>query len=302
MATPRWTGHTSGTQNLLSSVIENKKLALQAQAQSDTASYRKQLLDFQQDEKARTEEWKETVATWRQEDKIRADELEIKKADIAETRHGDLINQAEQSRIFQGVQLFGGNPFKRNAKGDLEIISAVIKNKKTGEYEANPLALERNLSVDVEGKRFIPVQEIMYEKKFLAEVEKAIGLKKTTEAIDKRKEAERYLIDPMLLTPDEKGGLLGLGFNEEDAITDLLSKRDRIQDAALMMAHLEPTNTKRVSFINDVIALRNQLKGEKYESATEWKTEEGKAEWLAKRLALKNQMDEIIELLKHYNK
>jgi hypothetical protein len=253
----------------------------------------------------------------REEDKIRQDKIrledlgfkkqlqttsdEIKKIAIENQTSTNLYRQnmlgmkkTELNR--QSQSLYGGNIF--DDKGDM--FEAVIK--KEGKFIRNP-KIPVGVKVDVKEQRIIPVTEIAMNQKIANQVEEKLGIAKALSSLEKQKQSSAYVLDPLLTDAGEGSATLNpltwgkAGFDEEEALDNLIGKQNQWATATEMMKSRDKTNPERKAVLSAYIKLRDELKGEKYESATAWYALEGN-KYGKIRDGLSKQLDGYINALK----
>jgi len=268
MAT-RWTGYTSGTQNLLSSIIENKKLALETQAQADTASYRKQATEFAEAEKIRDDKFRSDTLTYRAEERERADEIAKKRIERDKSRDSStaqhrtavlssMITTAKQNSMANwGVDVL-------DEKGQ-PISMTIVDPNDSKKRIPNPTLVARGANFSPDGTRLISTQEAVLDIKAQNAIEQAIGLQTEQLKLAKINEAKIAPIDPLLFDPEESDWW---GFDEEDALTNLRPKVALWGKTVELMSVLPKDNAKRTHVLSSIEKLHNELIGKKYASAT----------------------------------
>ena len=204
--------------------------------------------------------------------------------------------------VFKGTTLYGGNPYTRDKDGKLKLISAVIKNTQ-GQYEANPEAISRGIQVDVENKRFVTLPEIQAQASVQASIQKqnqaALGLTQAQTEYSKAKVAKETIYDDFLLDHNERGGITGLGFDEEDAINNLYENKDNILKTINLYTALPKDDPKRTRLLSELIALKRDMQSDRYEVGewTEWDTWVGGGKMPKKKEGLMQLIDKGISSL-----
>tara|TARA_B100000902_G_C27239711_1_gene879359 strand:+ start:308 stop:1267 length:960 start_codon:yes stop_codon:yes gene_type:complete len=262
------------------------------------ADYRSQMLDFQKADQVFKQEVRKHNMDMQTLAKESASKDDIYKSRMLENS----IERADQDMVFKGTTLYGGNPYTRDNDGKLKLISAVIKNKQ-GQYEANPEAILRGIQVDVENKRFVTLPEIQSLASVEGNIEKkiksAMGLTKAQTEYGKGKAAKEAIYDDFLLDPDERGGITGLGFDEEDAINNLYEKRNNIASTIDLYKVLPKDDPKRLRLLSELIALKRDMQSDRYEvgELTEWDTWFGGGKMPKKKEGLMQLIDKGISSL-----
>lgn len=276
-------------------ILDDKYRRETAKADAD---YKGKMLDF----KKADQEFQQEVRTHNMNMQTLAKES-ANKADIYRSKMlENAIERADQDMIFKGTTLYGGNPYTRDKDGKLKLISAVIKNKQ-GQYEANPEAISRGIQVDLENKRFVTLPEIQAQASIQGNIEKqiqsAMGLTQAQAQYSKVKAAKEAVYDDFLLDPDERGGITGLGFDEEDAINNLYEKRDNISATINLYKGLPKDDPKRLRLLSELIALKRDMSSDRYEvgELTEWDTWFGGGKMPKKKEGLMQLIDKGISSL-----
>jgi len=267
----RWTGYTSGTQNLLSSVIENKKLALQAQAQADTASYRKQATEFAEAEKRRDDKFRSDTLIYRAEERERADEIRLtntKRLDAADERDFQYQTKMLASRLITAKQNsmanWGVDVLDEEGK---PLPTTIVDPEDSTKRIPNPTLVSRGANFSPDGTRLISVQESVADRKIASQIDATLGVEQATHMLEKIRKAERTPLDVLSFDPKETS--MG-GFDEEPALENLYEQSAQWGEIVDLFKVLPDDNAKKMHLLNTVMSLRKELGGERYESATAW--------------------------------
>ena len=268
MAT-RWTGYTSGTQNLLSSVIENKKLALETQAQADTASYRKQVTEFAEAEKRRDDKFRSDTLTYRAEERERADEIAKKRIERDESR--DTATAKHRTAVLSGM--ITTSKQKSMADWGVDVLdekgqpipTTIVDPNDPKKRIPNPTLVARGANFSLDGTRLISTQEAVLDTKVRNYIDQSTGLDRERLRLAKINESKIAPIDPLLFDPEESRWW---GFDEEDALDDLRNKAPNWGKTVDLMSVLPEDNAKRIHVLSSIQKLHSELVGKKYASAT----------------------------------
>ena len=266
-------------------------------AKSD-ADYKSKMLDF----RSADQEFQKEVRTHNMNMETLAKELAGEQRTHRSSMFEEAKESSKQNLILKGTSLYGGNPYLEDSNGKLKLISAVIKNKK-GQYEANPEAISRGIQVDVENKRFVTLPEIQAQASIQGNIEKqiqsAMGLTQAQTQYSKTKAAKEAIYDDFLLDPDERGGITGLGFDEEDAINNLYEKRNNISATINLYKVLPKNDPKKARLLSELIALKKDMRSDRYEVGewTEWDTWFGGGQMPKKKEGLMQLIDKGISSL-----
>ena len=278
----RWTGYTSGTKGLIQQIQEDRRMGLEEQKLKSDDAYKNKMADFANQEKIRNEEWRSEVREYQEDAKIRNDNIRIEdlkaqsSRDTATAIHRSNVVQAtKDNAIREDFRYYGFDPYID--RKTMTMYSPTISDPNNPNKRiANPEAVKLGASVDVEGNRFIPVQEKMQESAVINAINKQLGIQQGLEELQKVKSAKLMQVDPFLTDPEEGEATLNpltwgkLGFDEEEALDNLWNKRKDWAMTAEQFNSLPRDDPKRMELYNSFIRLRDELKGEKYEGATEF--------------------------------
>jgi len=276
----RWTGYTSGTEGLIQQVQENRRMNLaENQAMSD-AIYKHKMAKFANEEKIRTDNWRSEVRGYENERKIRDAAIRTEEIKAQSERDKDTatfrintLNNAKNNAIREDFRYYGFDPYVDRETMTMHSPTIVDPNDPKKRI-ANPEAVKLGANVDVKGNRFIPVQEKMQESAIMNAINEKLGIKQGLDNLEKIRIAKTTPLDPFLTDPEEGQATLNpltwgkLGFDEEEALDNLWEKRLNWSITAEQINSLPRDDIKRMELYNSFLKLRDELKGDKYKSAT----------------------------------
>ena len=243
-------------------------LGLKKREMSEAQEFRKEQLRIRAEDKKRQDEWRLEDLEYKKNlqktsDKIK--ELTMQNNASANFHRKELLKYRDR----ESQAYFGGNVF--DDKGNM--FKAVIKDK-SGKFIRNP-QIPVGVKVDVKEQRIIPVSEIAMNQKIANQVEEKLGIAKALSDLEKQKTSSAYVVDPLLTDPDEKSATWWnpltygrAGFDEEEALDNLLTKQNQWATTTDMMKARDKNNPERKAVLSAFIKLKDELKGDKYASAT----------------------------------
>ena len=275
-------------------------LGLKKREMSEAQAFRAKQLAIREEDKIRQDKWRLEDLEYKK--KLQENSDAIKKMTMENQTSTNLYRQnmlEQKTKEFnqQTQALYGGNIF--DDKGDM--FKAVIKDK-SGKFIRNP-KIPVGVKVDVKEQRIIPVTEIAMNQKIANQVEEKLGIAKALSDLEKQKQSSAYVLDPLLTDAGEGSATANpltwgkAGFDEEEALDNLIGKQNQWATATEMMKSRDKSNPERKAVLSAYIKLRDELKGDKYESATAWYALEGN-KYGKIRDGLAKQLDGYINALK----
>ena len=214
----------------------DESLKLQKERLKADSTYRTQMTDFAQKEKIANQEHRKKV-------------LEHQKFLQTEAVNANIRNDNfKKSRLgIESINTYGANIFDVDADGNVSVPPAVVKDS-SGKYVKNPI-LPPQVQVDIKDKRYIPLSELSYKLKVTQALNQAMGMNDLENLANKKKEASSFVFDPFKFMPEEKAGFWGAGFNEEQALNNLMRKTQYWNEITNIVSVLEKDNPKRVAVL-----------------------------------------------------
>lgn len=259
-------------ENQLNRANQLEILSSQLTAQKDIADERnkltKQQMDFADAEKRRRDAFESQTLKYRDDDKERQEGIRL--ALIAKDESRDSDTHAYRTKVLATqINAVKSASFKTygfdNTDARGESLPSTIKDE-TGKLTPNPVLVERGAQFD--GTRLVSTQESVMNAQSLNRIDETLGLLKAQKTLEKINKANQTPVDPLLFDSNERGGVTGLGFDEENALDNLKQQSAQWADVVDLMSVLPANNAKRKFLLNSMIELRGELRGDKYASAT----------------------------------
>lgn len=220
-------------------------LQLQKDRLNADSTYREKMTDFAQEEKIANQEQRSKVLAHQQRMQTEAVNANIRNDNFKKSRLG-----------IESLNTYGANIIDVAADGTISVPPAVVKDQ-SGKYVKNPI-LPPQVQVDIKDKRYIPLSELSYKLKVTQALSQAMGMNDLENLANKKKEASSFVFDPFKFMPEEKAGFWGAGFNEEQALDNLMGKSQYWNEITNTVSVLEKDNPKRVAVLG---ALKQLLYG-----------------------------------------
>lgn len=233
----------------------DESLNLQKERLDADSTYREKMTDFAQEEKTAARQHREKMIEFAQAEKTARQEhtknvLAHQKILQEEAINSNVRNDnfRKQKLGIESINTYGANIFNVDKEGNITLPPAVVKDK-SGKYVRNP-ELPPQVQVDIDEQRYITLQELSNRLKINQAIEEFSGLNTVKSVIEKKKVADAYVFDPFKFrVTEEKGGFWFGGFDEEEALDELMKKSQHWNEITNIVSVLEKDNPKRLAVL-----------------------------------------------------